>query len=139
MTTTMEEPQQLLELPEYAESQGAAVRTVRRWLDMGKLPTARKVGGRWLIPVGAVPTQKPQTAVEHSPRHTPAPPVTLLEYVAALPVMLDVATAARLLGISRYAVIQHADFYQLVRHGDNGAWVMPKGRLLELNGGRLNG
>jgi len=124
----------------YAQHVGASERSVRRWLAEGELPAARQVAGRWEIPADAVRVQRLdgralEGALRTSGELVEVPTTTsLVGALQVLPVMLDVETAAQLLGVSAYAVRQHADELGGRRWGPNGALVIPQSALRELAG-----
>lgn len=129
----------------YAAGQGVSTRTVRRWLDAGRISGAVKVSGAWSIPANARPvepiagvmdTVKPAAPVHPwAPPRTAAAPVTVASELASIPVMVPVDTAARILGISERAVRRNPEYFHLVRlGGQGGAYVMPKARIRELEG-----
>jgi hypothetical protein len=125
----------------YAEHVGASERSVRRWLADDELPAARQVGGRWEIPADAVRVQRldERAALEPVQRSSGVSvevraSTSLAGALEVLPVMLDVETAAQLLGVSPYAVRQHADELGGRRWGPNGALVIPQSALRALAG-----
>lgn len=127
----------MLSLDDYAEQAGISTRTARRWLDANEIPGAGKVRGKWAIPSGAV---RQQTAGELVPREASTAPTSIAKaltvgaVLSTLPVFLDLERASHLLGITVYAIRSHPDYFNLVRFGDRGAYVMPKARVIELNG-----
>lgn len=127
----------LVGIEEYAMRNGVSTRTVRRWLDGGRIPGAVMIGGKWALPLGApvqdaAPTSGGTVATASTPGSGRA--LTVAAVLAPLPVMVPLETAARVLGVTEYAVRRNAEYFQLVRMGDRGAYVMPKCRLRELEG-----
>lgn len=128
-----------LELGEYARHAGKSVRTVRRWLAEGRLPSADLVAGRWLIPADAAPGPA-------APSWTPP-----AESGAALAVV-DPGPAAALAGqlwftvddlvtlwapyVSRHAVLAmlHDGALAGLRHGPAGSWIIPRAEVARLAG-----
>lgn len=145
----MENPtvHQMVTIERYAEEHNVAVRTVRRYLEQGKIDGVDKQGGRWLIPLHAEPRlggpgkPKPSgtdVAARAQGSTAVAPPDALFEMptmrqaLAKFPVMVPLDKATHIVGISERMMIEHKDFYHLQKHGRG--WQMPKYRILELNG-----
>jgi hypothetical protein len=134
---TIDPPDVLLDLDGWADRNDVSTRTVRRWLDAGEIPGARKVKGKWAIPESALrqaPTSAVATVTPPPDTVATARPVTMADALATLPVFVDMDVASRLLGITAHAIKAHPDYFGLVRYGHRGAWVMPKYRIHQLNG-----
>jgi predicted DNA-binding transcriptional regulator AlpA len=122
----------LLTLPAYAQMVDATERTVQRWLAAGELPGAVKdERGRWLIPATTqrnpgtdITTTRPTTSYDMSP----------VERVDALPSFLRLEHAAELLGISRHAILNHREYFDVVPFGPNGAHVIPLATIRRIRG-----
>ncbi|MFF0912008.1 hypothetical protein ACFWZW_15080, partial [Microbacterium enclense] len=112
-----------------------ATRTVRRWLDAGRIPGAVKVDGKWSLPAAAI-VQDPLSGVMETVRPGAGKPDTLTVpgLLASMPVMVPLAQAALILGVSEYTLRQNAGYFELQRMGDHGAYVMPKFRIRQLEG-----
>lgn len=124
---------QLLTLQGYVDRTGKTERTVRRWLAAGDLPGARKDrGGQWMIPADAVYTPGAGAAlalVEPEPE-----PVSLAGELDALPALLALVDASRLLGVTEYAIRRNREFFGAVRLGPRGSLVVPASVVRELAG-----
>lgn len=128
-----------LSIDAFAARHGVATRTVRRWLDAGRIPGATMIAGKWALPADAVVQQPQQPAggreiatVGHG--QDMSRQLTVPAVLAQLPVMVPLDVAARVLGISEYALRRHAEYFELQRLGARGAYVMPKSRIRELEG-----
>lgn len=123
----------------FAQLRDVDPRTVREWLRLGMLPTAQKDSrGKWHIPTDAVKLDR-----------APEKPSTDLAVVDAAPVdefptrvedllqrdeedprprpraFFTVPEAAKLLGISPYAIREHRDEFDLRPWGPNGLLLVP--------------
>jgi hypothetical protein len=134
----------MVSIDAFAEQHSVSTRTVRRWLADGRIAGALQVGNKWALPADAIvsetlpgvmdtvkDTSSPAGAVARAQQ--PAQ-LTVAGILAPLPVMIPLDVAARVLGISEYAIRQHADYFELQRMGEHGSYVMPKRRLRELEG-----
>lgn len=136
----------LVSIDTFASAHGVATRTVRRWLEAERIPGARMIGKRWALPLDAVVQDAaPGSAVATAPPAAAAAAaplgsgrvgqaLTVAAVLAPLPVMVPLDTAARVLGVTEYALRRNAEYFQLVRMGDRGAYVMPKARIRQLDG-----
>jgi hypothetical protein len=128
-----ETPSPMLTLDAFAAAHDVATRTVRRWLDAERIPGAEKVAGQWSIPADAVVDRStPGTTVA---RTSSTPALTIGSVLDSLPVFVPLDRASQLLGISEHALRTHADYFELQRFGAQGSYVMPKGRIRQLDGG----
>lgn len=136
----MAEP--MISIDAFAERHNVATRTVRRWLDAGRIPGAVKVAGKWSLPADAI-VSDPLPGVMDTVKDTApaggavarsAASLTVPGVLAPLPVMVPLDTASRVLGVSEYTMRRHADYFELQRMGERGAYVMPKARIRELEG-----
>lgn len=135
----------MISIDDFAEQRQASTRTVRRWLAAGKIPGAVQIGGKWSLPADAI-VQDTLPGVMDTARdagravavqqrgHVTDTSMTVNAVLAPLPVMVTLDVAARVLGISEYAIRANADYFELVRMGERGAYVMPKARIRELEG-----
>jgi hypothetical protein len=141
----------LVSIDDFAATRKVSTKTVRRWLADGRIQGATKLGNKWSLPANAVvqdtlpgvmsapdvhpwaPSQQPVSREVVTYQAPPAPP-TVADVLAAAPVMVPLETAARVLGVSEYALRRNAEFFQLERMGDHGAYVMPKARIRQLEG-----
>lgn len=132
----------MLSIDAFAAQHNVATRTVRRWLDADRIPGAVKVAGKWLLPADAA-VQDPAaaaapTSLAVQPGHVKdmatVQPLTVAGMLASVPALLPLDVAARVLGISEYAIRRNAEYFQLLRAGAHGSYVMPKARVLELDG-----
>ncbi|QCS26967.1 helix-turn-helix DNA binding domain protein [Microbacterium phage TimoTea] len=130
----------MISIDAFAAQRKVATRTVRRWLDAGRVPGAVKVGNKWSLPADAI-VQDALPGVMDTVKDTSAPvalragaELTVAGVLAPLPVMVPLDTAARVLGVSEYALRRNADYFQLQRLGARGSYVMPKSRIRELEG-----
>jgi hypothetical protein len=111
----------MLSPAEYAKRHEMGFRTVQRYLPLGRIEGAvQGEDGRWRIPADARVLDASATTVVRQAASEVIPPaadVRLASVLDTLPALLDVATAARLLGISPYTVRQHADELGALRWG----------------------
>ena len=128
----------ILSLSDYASANGRTERTVLRWLNEGRLPDAVKRDGRWEIPADAQPVAASAgqrvVAASADTSNVMSHVMTFASALEVLPALVDVDTAAQLLGISPYAVTQHAEELDGRRWGRNGGWVIPVGTIRRLAG-----
>lgn len=128
----------MLSIDTFAEQRHVTTRTVRRWLDAERIPGAVKLGGKWSLPADAVvsePAPGAVVATRSESGHVPdMSGVTVSSVLAPLPVMVPIDVAARVLGLTEYAVRGAAEYFQLQRLGAHGSYVMPKARIRELEG-----
>ncbi|AXC36016.2 helix-turn-helix DNA binding domain protein [Microbacterium phage Loca] len=132
----------MISIDAFAAQRKVATRTVRRWLDAGRVPGAVKVAGKWSLPADAI-VQDALPGVMDTVKDTPVSidrrqhagsELTVPGVLAPLPVMVPLDTAARVLGVSEYTMRRNADYFELQRMGENGSYVMPKARIRELEG-----
>ncbi|WZB38970.1 helix-turn-helix DNA binding protein [Microbacterium phage Ekko14] len=132
----------MISIDAFAAQRKVATRTVRRWLDAGRIPGATKVAGKWLLPADAI-VQDALPGVMDTVKDAPVSidrrqhagsELTVAGVLAPLPVMVPLDTAARVLGVSEYTMRRNADYFQLQRLGAHGSYVMPKSRIRELEG-----
>ncbi|QGJ97480.1 DNA binding protein [Microbacterium phage Azizam] len=130
----------MISIDAFAAQRKVATRTVRRWLDAGRITGATKVAGKWLLPADAI-VAEPLPGVMDTVKDTSAPvalhgaaELTVAGVLAPLPVMVPISTAAHVLGVSEYTMRRNADYFELQRMGENGSYVMPKARIRELEG-----
>lgn len=125
----------------WADAHGVALRSVRRYLQNGKLPGAVMDGGRWMIPLDAEPEHKaPQTTMDRPerpsqevarPQARQAAAMTLEGELAGQTAYLSLDTAARLMGIPADVLVRQREEFGTVRYGDldpstrRRAWVVP--------------
>ena len=118
---------------QYAELHNAGERTVRTWLADGRLHSARKLNGVWMIDPNDQPAE-PQAGelVNLAPnpsavavQHVPQAGGTLELELASSPAFLELELAARLLGIPESAIRRQRDYFELVPVGERGRLVMP--------------
>jgi hypothetical protein len=138
----MTTPQDLLPIAQWAQrhrnpdtGRPFSDRQVKRWLADDELPGAVKdESGRWLIPADA--TRRPQLR----PLPTSSTPSTLARVDArpvpldALPSFLTVEQASLVLGISRYAIESHRDYFDVVPFGAHGSHVVPLATIKRIRG-----
>lgn len=124
---------------EYAAIVGKTDRTIRTWLIAGDIPGAeRNARGVWRIPRDArrrptgLATTAPAGAPATGPRRPDAHSVRAI--LDAAPGFVSVALAARLLGISEYAVREHAPRLDGVYWGENGSLVIPQSAIRRVFG-----
>ena len=146
----------------YAELHGLSVRTVRRWLAAGELPTATKTGDVWSIPANAerVPgagnamapvaagltdavaagaaLMRQQRQGQQLATAAPATP-SLAGELDTLPAYLHLEDAARLLGVDPYVIVRNADHFGAVRWGELTAgkrrsWLVPAATVRQIAG-----
>ncbi|QKY80433.1 DNA binding protein [Microbacterium phage PoRanda] len=129
----------MISIDAFAAQRKVATRTVRRWLDAGRVPGAVKVGNKWSLPADAI-VQDALPGVMDTVKDTApvalraAAELTVPTVLAPLPVMVPIATAAQVLGVSEYTMRRNADYFELQRMGEHGSYVMPKARIRELEG-----
>ncbi|AVR56172.1 helix-turn-helix DNA binding domain protein [Microbacterium phage Naby] len=129
--------EQLIDIETFAQQRNVATRTVRRWLDAGRIAGAVKPAGKWLLPADAIVAEPlPGTVAtrDSSPAVNDMASVTVPAILAPLPVMLPLDVASRVLGVSEYTLRRNADYFELQRLGAHGSYVMPKRRVRELEG-----
>ena len=134
--------QAMISIDAFAQQRGVATRTVRRWLDAGRIGGAVKVGNRWSLPADAAVQDAPASSTSAGSELQLASSghghdmsgVTVAGVIAQLPVMLTLDVASRVLGVSEYALRKKAGYFELQRLGAHGAYVMPKARVRELDG-----
>jgi excisionase family DNA binding protein len=130
---------------EYAAHVGASDRTVRRWLDAGKLPAARKVGRAYMIPADSLPlaqrtpdvsANRPVSAIR-TPDTGQVTAASGVQVGGPVPILLAVDHVAALFGITTHAVVAmiHAGELAGYRRGPNGAWRVPMAEVRRLAGG----
>lgn len=134
----------MISIDQFAELHKASTRTVRRWLADGRIPGAVMDGKKWMLPAEAIvqDTLPGVMVARDSGRdvavqqrgHGNDTSMTVAGVLAPLPVMVTLDVASRVLGISEYAIRQHAEYFELQRMGERGAYVMPKARIRELEG-----
>lgn len=134
----------MISIDDFAAARGISTRTVRRWLDSDRIPGAVMVGGKWALPADAAVQQSQPAAagsavetaghVRDTSHRGQAVQLTVQSVLAPLPVMLPLDVAARVLGVSEYALRRNAEYFQLQRLGAHGSYVMPKARVRELEG-----
>ena len=127
----------MLSIDQFAAQHGVTTRTVRRWLDDERIAGAVKVGNRWSLPADAVVAERPAGEIVtagHVTDMSTRGGVTVARVIEQLPVMLPLDVAARVLGVTEYALRRHAEYFQLQRLGARGSYVMPKARVRELDG-----
>lgn len=143
-TFVLQEPPmgaRLVTADQWATAHGVALRSVRRYLQNGKLPGAVMEGNRWMIPLDAEPVHKaPQTTLERQeapsqavarPQARQAATMTLEGELSTQTAYLDLNTAARLLGIPADVLVRQREEFGTVRYGDldpstrRRAWVVP--------------
>lgn len=144
-------PGAMLTIREYAESVGKSIKTVKRWLADGELPTAQQDHrGWWLIPAGATQvfkerapsTDAPSTELVHMPRSrgtvelTPLtstlPPELSPELIGYLPTFLTLDQAAYLLDLPAPTISRQRDYFHVVKM--NRRLTVPLYRIKELRG-----
>jgi hypothetical protein len=126
---------QTLTIGAYAERHGKSYRTVQRWLEQGLLPGAERTRAGWTIPADVLPLPAeaaPAAAIATTAQSRKV--FTLGEYLDRQPAYLDVDTAAQLLGITAYAVRQHAERYAGEHVGPNGALMIPQSAVRQVAG-----
>jgi hypothetical protein len=124
----------------YSAKTGIAPRTLDRYLPEGRIEGAVKDSrGAWRIPADA--PVLPSTAVvrQAEPDVVPPPPdVRLADALAVLPAFVDVATAARLLGVPADVVRENVgelEGRQWGRQSKHGrTWVIPLATVRRLAG-----
>lgn len=137
MTDMMLTPQQ------WADAHGVVIRTVRRYLDAGRLVGAvQGDDGRWMIPATATPTDagpsttiataRPGGAPAASSRPAAAP--SLAAMLDGQPAYLDLETAGRLLGVSTGTIRRHRDRFGAEPFGPNGSLVVPASTVRHVAG-----
>jgi len=126
-----------LTMAEWADRRGVSKKTVQRWLAAGEIPDAVMVGNRWEIPEHAQRVEQVTTRAAGevlAERATSTDlvteddgpmPVTLREALDTLPAFLPVDVAARLLGIPREQVREHAELFEALPIGRRGSLVVP--------------
>lgn len=135
----------MISIDQFAELHNASTRTVRRWLSDGRIPGAVMVGNKWSLPAEAivqdtlpgvmdVARDSGRSVAVQQRGHGNDTSMTVAGILAPLPVMVTLDVASRVLGISEYAIRQHAEYFELQRMGERGAYVMPKARIRELEG-----
>ena len=142
----------LVTAEQWATAHGVALRSVRRYLQKGKLPTAVMEGGRWMIPLdaevehqaaqGTVVRQAPAAApaTTQAPRARATATMTLEGELGGQTAYLDLETASRLLGIPADVVVRHREEFGTVRYGDldpstrRRAWVVPASTVRAIAG-----
>jgi hypothetical protein len=121
----MEDEVEWLSRSEYQDRHGKSESTMQRALREGRVPGAEKnAHGEWLIPADAPILRKPPEGTAVVRQTPPAVPVTVSDVpqtypmgtsgtlqavLDTLPAFLDVATAARLLGIPAQLIRENAD------------------------------
>jgi hypothetical protein len=152
VTRTGELVDSMLGVKQYAEHVGAGERTVRTWLADGRLHSARKLNGVWMIgaddrPADPMPPAGELDAVArieaglhmlpHMPQHeleaTPAPR-RLVDELDASPVFLPLDDAARILGVSSSAIRGNRGTFGVVPFGPRGSLVVPQAIIRTLAG-----
>lgn len=135
----------LLTTAQYREATGLAERTLKRYLADGKIPGASKdAEGRWRIPATAMPpvtgpapvrTELSAELVAHraARRELEAQP-TLADVLARASAYVDLEQAARLLGVTEYAIRHNPDRFGVERFGPNGSMVVPLRIIREVAG-----
>lgn len=133
----------MVSIDAFAAQHGVATRTVRRWLDAEQIAGAVKVAGKWMIPADAVVQQKQPASEIVTADHghdmsasARGRQLTVPAVLGMLPVMVPLDRAAAVLGVTEYTLRRHADYFELQRLGAHGAYVMPKARIRQLDGGQ---
>lgn len=162
MTTIMDAPIEplapeplgaMLTVKEYGDSVDRSAKTIKRWIDDGELPDAKRdYRGWWMIPADATRRikQRPEDQLFPSEStelvHSPAggqlistlthhlPPELQRDHVDKLPTFLTIPQAAYLLEVSEGTLKNpdHRDYFQIVtidRH-----LVVPLYRIKQLRG-----
>ena len=132
----------MLTSTDYTDFHGVSFRSVKRWVQANEIPGAispeQSGDGKWWIPADSI--RRPggggassDVAVSESNSLATLPGVkelskmpTLKEYLDHEPAYLPIETAARLLGITEYALRAHKDEYGAVPRGDHGSLVVPQ-------------
>ena len=135
-TTTYNTP--MLTIAQYAKARGISTKTVNRMIE--RLPGAEKdERGRWLIPADASPSgdlvalPSPPTSPRTDILSHPSQAIRTLNY-DAMPSFLTIDQAAQLLGISRHAITQHREYFDVVPFGANGSLVVPLATIKRIRG-----
>lgn len=129
----------MISIDAFAEQHAVATRTVRRWLDNGRIPGAVKVAGKWSLPADAIvsdtlPGVMDTVKDSSSSTSRAAAQLTVPAVLAPLPVMVPLDRAAAVLGVTEYTLRKNAGYFELQRLGAHGAYVMPKSRIRQLEG-----
>lgn len=133
----------MLGVKAYAEHVKAGERTVRTWLADGRLASAVKLDGAWMIrasdrpgePAAAGAGDELVPAVRQAVQHMPqSSPWGLSHELELAPAFLELDAAARLLGIPAGAIRRHRDYFELVPFGERGRLVMPAAKVREIAG-----
>lgn len=147
---------------EYAEAKGITIRTVRRWLADGELPTAWQdaLTGKWNIPsdaervVSAAPRQVQQRPpafllphggaapvgagemVLHQPAAAAAPErePTRLEDLDDEPAFLSIPVASEYLGIPQAQILAQPELFGVMHVGINSSPRVPKATIKKFEG-----
>lgn len=145
--------QTMLTVAQWAERHGVEPRSARRYVQKDKLPGAVMEDGRWLIPADAEVQARPQGQVA---RRTPTTPAarqatahahtapaaagTLQGLLDQEPAYLDLATAARLMGLDAQVLVRHRERYGVERLGAldpktrRRAWLVPQATVRAIAG-----
>jgi hypothetical protein len=137
----------MLTMAAWAERHGFAERSVQRWIRAGELPAAVMVGNRWEIPehaqrveqvtmraAGQVLAERAGAELTTTEDDEPPVPVSVREALDTLPGYLPLDVAARLLGIPRHQVRDHADVFEAVPFGRRGSLVVPAAVVRRIGG-----
>ena len=152
----------MLSAAEYAEHVNSHVRTIKRWIADGKLPSATKdpFSGEWRIPRDARPVVTAQAPRQDltSPASMPSIPgldphqqillphgflpapgesePSRLEDLAEESAFLSIADAAHYLGIPQAQIMANPELFEVMNVGVNGSARVPKRVVYAFEGGR---
>lgn len=128
----------MLSVTQYAAHVNAGERTVRTWLADNRLPQARKVDGKWMIPADARPVdqapEQPAGVVDLLPAAGLPQVPQGVAALDALPVFVPVDQAAAILGVPAGAIRRNRDYFAAVQFGPRGALVVPQATIRRLAG-----
>jgi len=127
----------LVSVAEYARRVGKSERTIRNWLYADEIPGAiADDRGVWSIPVDAVRNPRPLDVVKAEKATKAGAPVAparvgVEAILASLPGMVDLDTAARLLGCTVGHLLRNRDRFEIERGGGaNGQGFLVPQRVI---------
>lgn len=141
----------MLPVKEYAAHVGISDRSVKRYLADDEIPGAMMVDGKWMIPVESrrqkrlEGTAGPAVATsgivariggggEIATLKELTTQPTLKDFLDHETAYLPLEVAARLLGITEYAIRKHPEEYGVVPRGDHGGAVVPQSTIRRIAG-----
>ena len=138
----------LVTVGQWAQAHGVEPRSARRYVQKGKLAAVMQ-DGKWMVPAdaevqesrqGATVARRDQAPAARVPATPRAAAMTLEDHLAGQTAYLDLATAARLLGIPADVLVRQREEFGTVRYGDldpksrRRAWVVPAATVRKIAG-----